>query len=82
MKPERANIRSDDVAEIWQTAQLRRTQDLGLWMTELFRRRPQADGFEPIFSPLPRILTAYGGTMFRSLVSRSNALADIAGTKP
>jgi hypothetical protein len=80
MKPERANIRLDDVAEIWQTAQLRRTQDLGSWMTEL--RRPQADGPEPVFSPLPRILTAYGGTMFRSLVSRSKALAGIAGTKP
>jgi hypothetical protein len=51
MKPERANIRLDDVAEIWQTAQLRRTQDLGSWMTELFWRHPQADGPEPVFSP-------------------------------
>jgi hypothetical protein len=82
MKLERVNIRSDDVAEIRQTAQLRRTQDLGSWMTELFRRRPQADGAEPVFSPLPRILTAYGGSMFRSLVSRSKALADISGSKP
>ena len=79
MKPERANIRSDDVAEIWQTAQLRRTQDLGSWMTDLFRRRPQAEGPEPVFSSPPRIPTAYAGSI-RSLVSRSKALADISGT--
>lgn len=81
MNRERENIQSDDVAEIWRTAQLRRTHDLGSWMTELFGRGPHADGSEPLFSLLPRMLTAYGSSVFRSLVSRSKAMTDVSSTK-
>jgi hypothetical protein len=81
MKRERENIQSDDVAEIWRTAQLRRTHELRSWMRKLFGRRPRADGSEPIFSPLPHMLTTFGRSVFRSLVSQSKAMSDVSSTK-
>jgi hypothetical protein len=50
VKPEHGDIRADDVAQIWQAAELRRTHDLSGWAKLFFRKRPQVDEPAPISS--------------------------------
>jgi hypothetical protein len=38
MKPE-IDVQSDDVAQVWKDANLRRDEDLGIWLKQFFRRR-------------------------------------------
>jgi hypothetical protein len=37
MTPDRIAVQSDDGSEIWKNANLRRSEDLGIWLKHLFR---------------------------------------------
>jgi hypothetical protein len=39
MQNERHDLEQDDLAEIWRSAQHRRTEDLGRWLAQYFERR-------------------------------------------
>jgi hypothetical protein len=63
MKPEPTEIERDDFAQddfsqVWQAAQLQRSEEFSGWLKQLFRRRRQADRPVPVASPTGRILAA------------------------
>jgi hypothetical protein len=58
MKPEPIDVEPDDFAQVWQAAQLQRSEEFSGWLKQLFRRRRQADRPVPVASPTGRILAA------------------------
>jgi hypothetical protein len=56
MKPDKIDIQPNDFAEVWKDAQLQRSEELGAWLKQLFRRRWQLDRPRPASSPPGRIL--------------------------
>jgi lipopolysaccharide biosynthesis regulator YciM len=58
MKPEQVDVQPDDFAEVWKAAHQQRSEDLNLWLKQLFRRRLEADRPAPVASPSGRILAA------------------------
>jgi hypothetical protein len=41
--PEQVEVESDDVAQVWKDAHLRRAEDVSIWLKQFFRRRAEAD---------------------------------------
>jgi hypothetical protein len=56
MKPEKIETYADDFAQVWKDAHLQRSEDLGVWLKELFEKRRQADRLAPVSSAPGRIL--------------------------
>jgi len=56
MKPEQIEVQTDDFAQIWKDAHLQRSEDIGVWLKQLFQRRRQADKRTPVSPAAGRIL--------------------------
>jgi hypothetical protein len=56
MKPEPIDVEPDDFAQVWQAAQLQRSEEFSAWLKQLFRRRRQAERPKQVAAPAGRIL--------------------------
>ena len=56
MKPEPIDVEPDDLAQVWQAAQLQRSEEFSAWLKRLFRHRRRAGRPAPVASTTGRIL--------------------------
>jgi hypothetical protein len=74
MQHERHDLDGDDLAEIWRSAQHRRTEDVYSWFTNIFKKRQQLKS--------PDTRPDCDGVFFRSLTSQARTFlpsSDSAG---
>jgi hypothetical protein len=56
MKPEQIEVQTDDFARIWKVAHLQRSEDISVWLKQLFQKRRQVDKRTPVSPAAGRIL--------------------------
>ena len=56
--PEQAEVQSDDVAQVWKDAHLRRAEDISIWLKQFLRRLPEADRPNGNFATPGRVVAA------------------------
>jgi hypothetical protein len=65
MQHQQYDLDGDDQAQIWRSAQHRRTEDIGSWFTDIFKKR------QPLRSPDTRSFGA--AALLRALTSQSES---------